>query len=126
MRLALVFVFIGFASTAVADPVVGMWQTQADRKGQTAFVQVQQCARALCGKIVKVFNPDGKPINHKNIGRMIFWNMIAQGGGIYAGRALVPAYNKEYDAQMLLSGNRLTVKGCFGPVCQSQKWARIQ
>ncbi len=75
---------------------------------------------------MKVFSPDGQQISHKNVGRTIFWDMIAQGGGSYAGRALVPAYNKEYDAKMQLSGNRLTVKGCFGPVCESQKWSRVQ
>ncbi len=47
MRFVLALAFIGFASTAEADPVVGLWQTQADRKGQTAYVKVQQCAKAL-------------------------------------------------------------------------------
>ncbi len=125
MRFVLALSFVAFASAAMAEPVLGMWQTQADRKGQIAYVKVQHCARALCGKIVKVFSPDGQQITHKNVGRTIFWDMMAQGGGRYAGRALVPAYNKQYDAQMRLSGNRLTVKGCLGPVCASQQWARV-
>lgn len=126
MRLPIVIALMLIAGTASADPAEGIWQTEADKKGQTAYVDVQKCAKALCGKIVKVFSPEGQQISHKNVGRMIFWDVKAQGGGAYAGRALVPAYNKEYDAEMLLNGNRLTVKGCFGPICQSQKWARIQ
>jgi uncharacterized protein (DUF2147 family) len=90
-----------------------------------AHVNVKKCEQALCGTIIKVFSPSGDPIDHKNVGRMIFWDTSHIGGGAYTGRALVPAFNKEYDAQMTLSGNRLTVKGCYGPVCHSQKWTRV-
>ena len=115
-----------WAGPAMADPALGLWLTEADKKGQVAYVDVQKCAKALCGHIVKVFNPAGQQIKHKNVGRKIFWNVTPQGGGEYAGRALVPVLNKEYDAEMRLSGNQMKVSGCFGPICQSQKWKRVQ
>lgn len=111
---------------ALADPALGVWLTEADKKGQVAHVNVHKCASALCGKIVKVFSPSGQEISHKNVGRMIFWDVNSKGGGAYAGRALVPAYNTEYNAEMKLAGNRMTVSGCKGPICQSQTWKRVK
>ncbi|QGX98959.1 DUF2147 domain-containing protein [Roseovarius faecimaris] len=115
-----------FAAPAFSEPALGLWLTEADRKGQVAHVSIQKCASALCGKIVKVFSPAGQEISHKNVGRMIFWGVTPTGGGAYQGRALVPAYNTEYDAEMKLSGNQLTVGGCKGPICQSQTWKRVK
>ena len=123
--MAGVLALAAWSGQAIADPAIGTWMTEADQKGQVAHVNVTKCRQALCGTIVKVFSPSGDQISHKNVGRMIFWNATPRGGGAYGGRALVPAFNKEYDAEMVLSGNRLMVKGCYGPVCHSQKWTRI-
>lgn len=116
----------GIGTSAMAEPVLGTWLTEADKKGQVAHVDVYNCSGALCGKIVKVFNPNGQQIDHKNVGKVIFWGVNPKGGSTYEGRALVPAYNAQYDAEMTLKGNHLTVAGCKGPICQSQTWTRVQ
>lgn len=128
MRVLLTFflTLAVWAGSAAADPALGVWLTQPDKKGQVAHVNVQKCAKALCGRIIKAFDSTGQEVMTPNVGKQVFWNMVPQGNGAYEGRAWVPAHNREYDARMQLSGNTLIVKGCLGPVCQSQKWQRVK
>jgi uncharacterized protein (DUF2147 family) len=112
--------------SAVADPALGLWLTEADKKGQVAHVAVTECGAALCGKIVKAFDPSGKQITTPNVGKRVFWDMTPLGNGEYEGCAFVPAHNREYAGQMTLKGNRLDVGGCLGPICMSQRWTRVQ
>jgi len=113
------------AGIAAADPALGMWQTEPDAKDQIAHVNVYDCAEALCGRIVRVFDANGQRIDHPNVGRRVFWNMTRDGGSRYRGRAFVPAHGREYAGRMVLQGDRLVVKGCVGPVCMSQTWRRV-
>ena len=126
MRFMTMFVFtFALAGPAFADPALGTWLTEPDRKGQVAHVRVYECARAICGEIVRTFNAAGQQIAHPNVGKRVFWNMTPAGGGTYEGRAFVPAHNREYAGELLLAGNRMTVMGCLGPICQSQTWTRV-
>ena len=109
-----------------ADPALGVWLTEADRKCQVAHVDVHKCGQTLCGRIIKAFDASGQPVTTPNVGKRVFWNMRPVAAGRYEGRAWVPAHGREYDAEMQLNGNRMLVRGCLGPVCQSQKWARVQ
>lgn len=128
MRIVLAFglALSGLAAPASADPALGLWLTEADKKGQVAHVSVTECGAALCGKIVKAFNPSGEQITTPNVGKRVFWNMTPVGGGKYEGRAFVPAHDREYAGQMTLNGNRLNVGGCLGPICMSQDWTKVQ
>lgn len=128
MRIVLAFglALSGLAAPASADPALGLWLTEADKKGQVAHVSVTECGAALCGKIVKAFNPSGEQITTPNVGKRVFWDMIPVGGGKYEGRAFVPAHDREYAGQMTLNGNRLNVGGCLGPICMSQDWTKVQ
>ncbi len=109
-----------------ADAAVGTWRTQADSKGQTAIVSSRPCGQALCGTITQVFNSQGQKIEHKNVGKRIFWDMRQVSPGVYEGRAFVPAFGAEYAGKMTLNGNTMKVGGCFGPVCKSQTWTRVK
>lgn len=113
-------------SAAHADPSTGLWLTEPDRKGQVAHVDVHKCGTALCGKVLRAFDPSGQQVITRSVGKLVFWNMTAVGGGKYEGRAWVPAHNREYDAAMKLKGHKLKVMGCLGPVCQSQTWTRVR
>lgn len=128
MRIVLAFglALSGLAAPASADPALGLWLTEADKKGQVAHVSVTECGAALCGKIVKAFNPSGEQITTPNVGKRVFWDMTPMGGGKYEGRAFVPAHDREYAGQMTLNGNRLNVGGCLGPICMSQDWTKVQ
>lgn len=115
-----------FAGPVAAASAVGVWLTQPDAKGQTALVSAQACGGALCGTITQVMNPAGAPIPHPNVGRRVFWDMKKVTGDTYAGRAYVPAFRRDYDAEMKVSGQRMTVRGCLGPVCKNQVWTRVK
>ena len=124
--VAVAFCSILLGGAAMADPAEGVWKTEPDKKDQVAHVQVYDCARILCGKIIKTFDSTGQSIEHKNIGKLVFWDMTAQGDGTYEGRAFVPAHNREYPGKLVLKGDRLDVGGCLGPICMSQKWTRVK
>ncbi|WP_165586945.1 DUF2147 domain-containing protein [Pseudaestuariivita atlantica] len=118
---------IGFvAGVASAQDARGLWLTQADKKDQVAQVESVPCGAALCGTIVKVFDGSGTQISHPNVGKRVFWDMQPIGNGKYEGMAFVPAHNKNYRATMQVMGSEMLVKGCLGPVCQSQLWQRVQ
>ncbi|MBM1815396.1 DUF2147 domain-containing protein [Sulfitobacter pseudonitzschiae] len=113
-----------WAGAVQAGSPVGTWLTEPDKKGQTAHVVAKPCGQALCGTITRAFDAQGNPIAHPNVGKRLFWDMVPQ-GDVYAGRAFVPAHNREYDGTLKVSGAKMTVKGCLGPVCQSQTWHRV-
>ncbi|SLN54649.1 hypothetical protein PEL8287_02926 [Roseovarius litorisediminis] len=128
-KLYLTSLFLIFMTTqALArDPVLGVWQAPPDRKGQIGHIQISPCGSMLCGTIIQAYDPSGKEVVTPNVGKRLFWNMKVEGAGAYGGgRVFVPAHNREYDAAMKLQGQKLSVKGCVGPVCQGQVWTRVR
>lgn len=113
-----------WAGAVQAGSPVGTWKTQPDKKGQTAYVVTKPCGNALCGTMTQAFDQQGNEIDHPNVGKRLFWDMVPQGDG-FAGRAYVPAHKREYDGTLKVSGQTMTVKGCLGLVCQSQTWSRV-
>jgi uncharacterized protein (DUF2147 family) len=113
------------ASVTCADSPVGVWATPPDKKGVTAHIHAHPCGAATCGVIARTFDRTGREIQTPNLGRQVFWDMTPKGQGVYEGRAFVPAHNRTYDGVMKLSGNRMKVGGCLGPVCLSQVWERV-
>lgn len=111
---------------AAADPLPGVWQTGPDGKDQVAHVVVERCTQAICGTIVRAFDAEGREITTPNVGKRVFWILHPVSEQRYEGRAYVPAHDRAYDGALLLSGNRLTVQGCLGPVCMSQDWRRVR
>ncbi len=116
------------APALAADPVVGIWQTRPDDNGNFGHVQIKPCGPAFCGTLIRSFGPDGKPIESRNIGRKIVWDMIAYGNGLYDdGKIWAPDRDKTYDSEMHLSGNSLEVKGCVIGICRSGGvWKRVK
>lgn len=117
---------VGFAGAAfAADPVAGTWQTQVD-DGAYAYVKIAPCGNKICGTISRTFR-DGAEFNSDTKGKPIVWDMVSQGGGNYGnGKILQPSTGKVYNSKMSLSGDRLQVSGCVGPICKKQTWARIK
>ena len=114
------------ATPSLGEPVEGIWRTEPDAQGQVALVSASSCGEKLCGSIVAVENSDGQKIAHPNVGVRLFWDMAETSGGLYQGRAYVPAHQRDYAATMQVSGSQMKVRGCFGPVCQSQTWVRTR
>ena len=50
----------------------------------------------------------------------------AQSLADYRGKVLLPLYKTVVDGLFDVNGNRLTLKGCLGPVCRSQSWTRVE
>lgn len=117
------------ATTAMADPAAGTWQTEAGDTGGYLHVKISTCGAALCGTIAKAFAADGaSSADYEHLGRKMIWDMNADGGGAYSGGKIWAAdKNKTYASKMSLSGNSLEVKGCVagGAICRGQTWKRV-
>lgn len=113
------------ATSALAEPVLGVWKTQVD-DGAYAHVTMASCGAKICGVISRTFNNTGE-YKSANIGKKLVWDMQAKGGGSYkSGKIWQPSTDKVYKSKMALSGNTLKVSGCVGPICKKQTWTRVK
>jgi uncharacterized protein (DUF2147 family) len=116
----------GLATAAAADPVLGVWKTEAD-EGSYAHIRMQSCGAAVCGIIARTFNAAGEYAS-PNIGKTLVIDMAPQGEGYYTGEVWRPSNGKIYTGKMQLSGNSLALKGCVagGLLCSKQTWKRVE
>jgi len=114
------------ATPALADPIEGIWQTEAD-EGALAFVQVAPCGANFCGTIIRTFK-NGEEYKSPNIGKQIIRDMAAEGGGKYEGKVWRPSNDKIYLGKITVSGKDMKMSGCVagGLFCASQAWVKIQ
>lgn len=128
-RLSLTALFLAcvLAGPALADPALGLWKTQPDRKNLISHIEIRKCGAALCGRVKAAFDASGKPVKTANVGRELFWDLKPRGNGRYdGGVVVVPLLEVTARASMVLNGNTLTVTGCKGPVCDGQTWTRVR
>ena len=128
MRNAMIMAgaFMLAAGLAQAEPVLGIWQTQADDNGNFGHVEIAPCGAAICGTIVKAYNSSGAERPSDNIGRQMIWDMKARGDGNYrGGKIWAPDRDKTYNSRMTLSGDQLEVNGCVLGICRGQVWRRV-
>ena len=87
MRISLMAAAIAVlgATAAQADGISGVFQTQANDKGDVGMVQFAPCGEGYCGKLIKSFHKDGKEFTSENHGRNIVSNMKDNGGGAFSG-----------------------------------------
>lgn len=126
--LIVLSMIVGMVSPAVAaDPVEGMWKTQANDKGFYGHVKVSECGSTLCGVLEKSFNKSGTEIKSDDIGKKIIWNMVAEGGGKYDdGMVWSPELDKTYKSKMELTGDKLAIQGCVMGICRDgSNWTRL-
>jgi uncharacterized protein (DUF2147 family) len=114
------------ASPALADPVLGVWQTQPD-DGAYAHVTMAPCGPAICGKITRTFNSTGE-YRSPNIGKTLVIDMKPAGNGRYNGQVWRPSNDKIYTGKIDLAGDQLKLAGCVagGLLCSSQTWVRVK
>ncbi|HRO16013.1 MAG TPA: DUF2147 domain-containing protein [Paracoccus sp. (in: a-proteobacteria)] len=124
IALAAAFTLAGLA--AAADPIEGLWQTQAD-EGSFALVQIAPCGGAFCGTIVKTFKGKDE-YKSPNLGKQIVTGMTPAGSGSYQGKVLRPANNKIYNGKATVSGATMKLSGCVagGLLCKSQTWTKLK
>jgi uncharacterized protein (DUF2147 family) len=126
IRMMLAAVFAMTASAAFADPLEGVWQTQAD-DGAYAHVTIAPCGPAFCGVISQSFR-DGAAFESENIGKQIVIDMVPAGDGTYDGKVWRPSNNKIYTGGIGLNGDSMRLAGCVagGLICKKQTWTRVQ
>ncbi|KIC13775.1 DUF2147 domain-containing protein [Leisingera sp. ANG-DT] len=124
--LAGIAVALGLAGAAAADPVLGVWKTEAD-DGSYAHIQMAKCGAAVCGKIARTFNSEGE-YKSPNIGKTLVIDMVPNGDGSYEGKVWRPSNDKIYTGKMDLAGSSLALRGCVagGLICSKQTWTRVQ
>ncbi|MGR3759854.1 DUF2147 domain-containing protein [Roseobacteraceae bacterium NS-SX3] len=118
---------LGLASAAsAADPVLGTWKTQPD-DGSYAYVKMDMCGQAVCGKIARTFNAEGE-YQSPNIGKTLVIGMVPEGDGSYEGKVWRPSNDKIYIGKMDLAGDSLALRGCVagGLICSKQTWSRVK
>ena len=119
---------MGATSAFAADPIEGIWQTTKDDNGNYGHIQVKPCGPAFCGTLIKSFDSAGAPLDSENVGKLIIWDMVAYGDGLYDdGKVWSPDRDKTYNSDMTLSGNKLSVRGCVIGICRDGgTWTRVQ
>ena len=131
---ALAVVTLALAGPAgAAEPVAGLWRT-ADKD---AVVRIGECGASVCGKVVRflvappqgadqrdVNNPDPKLRQRKLLGMAVL-SGFREDEGLWRGTIYDPKSGKSYRSVMRrLDADRLEVKGCIGPFCQTQIWRK--
>ena len=114
------------ATSAFADPVEGVWQTQED-DGSYAHVTIAPCGGAFCGVISRTFK-DGAEYQSENLGKQIVIDMVPQEDGTYDGKVWRPSNDKIYVGGIELNGDSMKLAGCVagGLICKKQTWSRVQ
>ena len=116
-----------------ADPISGRWVTQE----KNAIVTIGNCGSSVCGRISKfletppdganqrdVNNPDKSLRSRKLMGLRVLTD-LREDGDLWRGDIYDPEAGKTYRSVIRRKGaNRLEVKGCIGPFCQTQIWTR--
>jgi uncharacterized protein (DUF2147 family) len=120
---------------AAADPITGRWVTGE----KDAVVAIARCGKALCGRIEKflimpaggndqrdVNNSDPAKRNRKLLGTAILTGLTADGTA-WRGEVYDPKKGRSFAAEVRRKPDgTLEVKGCFGPICQTQVWRKAQ
>ena len=84
-----------------------------------------KCGNKICGQIHKSFD-GGKAYVSENQGRNLVSQMTPSGNGQYSGGKIwEPSSDKHYKSSMTMKGNKLRVKGCWGPICKKYDWTKV-
>ena len=115
------------AGMAMAEPLLGTWQTSKDDNGNSGLIVVAPCGDMLCGKLVKSYDETGNETQSDNIGRNIISETVPVGGGEYKCKVYSPDRDKTYNSKLELQGDRLRVSGCVMFICRDGgTWRKVQ
>lgn len=123
----------GAVTTASANDaldVYGAWLTEK----QNSVVVISKCDEAPCGEIVWIDAPDAQTLTDTEnpdeaqrarplIGLKMLYGFEAKKDQWKKGRIYDPETGKTYGSRLRrLEDGTLQVKGCIGPICQTQIW----
>lgn len=110
--------------------VYGAWLTQKEN----SVVVISKCDDAPCGNIVWINDPNAEALTDTEnpeeelqtrplIGLQMLYGFEARKDQWKKGRIYDPEAGKTYGSRLRrLEDGTLQVKGCIGPVCQTQIW----
>lgn len=113
-----------FSMGAVADPIVGVWQTYEDGKPK-AHVQITQSGSTFTGKIVAGNTEKAKTY----VNKVVITGLKADGSGKYSGGSITdPVTDKTYKLSATLNGKNLSLRGYVGvkALGRTQSWVKIK
>ena len=134
--IAYVFLAAGIALPSpafAAEVITGRWVTAE----KDAVVAIGKCGKALCGKIERfliappagndqrdVNNSDTSKRQRRLIGTSILTGLV-EDAGVWRGQVYDPKSGRTYTSEVRRNRDgTLEVKGCFGPICQTQVWRK--
>lgn len=115
--------------------VAGRWRTQM----QGALVDIKSCAnQSPCANLVwvdqsisqgnahDVRNPNPALRSRPLIGLPIVWGLRRGSKGWEGGKVYNPETGQTFRSSMaVISDQKLRVTGCWGPLCRSEIWVRV-
>lgn len=122
--LTTIAAFAVSATTAMADPVFGTWESPVGETGGYLHVKIEACGNKICGTIVDVFENDNK----SSVGKQMISGMKPSGNGVYkGGKVWAPDQDKTYRGKLTLTSGGLKVEGCVlgGAVCRGETFSRV-
>ena len=134
-RLAAIAALASAAPLLAAQPIEGRWVTAE----KDAVIQIGKCGSKLCGKIARflvappqgldqrdVNNKEPRLRNRKLLGMPVLTG-FSEESDLWRGEIYDPKSGKTYRSVVRRKdANRLEVKGCIGPFCQTQVWTRAR
>jgi uncharacterized protein (DUF2147 family) len=142
LRLAasLLALFLSAGTLFAQDrDILGLWSTDQG-KGRVDIVNCAPPKQGLCGTIVWISQPndkDGRPQTDKAnknaslrnrpiVGLQIFQGWRGAGPNKWKGAVYDPEDGRDYDVDITLSGDKLTLTGCVAFLCDSDTWVRYR
>jgi len=133
--VAMCAVLLGSFSALAANPIAGRWVTEE----RDAVVEIGDCGRSVCGRVVRfletppqgpdqrdINNPDPEKRDRKLLGLPVL-TQFDEEEDLWRGRIYDPKSGKDYRSVIRRTGpNRIEVKGCIGPFCQTQIWRKAR
>jgi uncharacterized protein (DUF2147 family) len=127
------------AVTAQDNGIHGVWWTDKN-KGRVEIVNCAPPKQGVCGTIIWISEPkdkEGKPQtdqgnkntslrNRPIIGLPIFEQWREAGANKWKGSVYDPEDGQDYDVDITLAGDKLTLKGCIAFLCDSDTWNRYR
>lgn len=124
------------AGSATARPLEGTtWRTQSG----AGTVRIEACGQRTCGRILTgtpragqseldARNPNPALRSRPLLGLTILTGFTRQADDSYKGGTIYdPESGRTYRSELKIKPDgRLEVKGCFGPICQTQIWTAVR